>query len=100
MKLSAEAPARVGLTASAGMTLLSAFLLCADPAGPALWLLFSAIPLASPLLIGNRKHRIYALLILLFIGISCGTALTRMNRQLNRTIRQLIELRTKNAPVE
>lgn len=39
MKLSAEAPARVGLTASAGMTLLSAFLLCADPAGPAIWLL-------------------------------------------------------------
>ncbi len=34
------------------------------------------------------------------IGIFCGTALTRMNRQLNRTIRQLIELRTTIAPVE
>ena len=100
MKLSAAASARIGLGASIGMILLSAFLLYADPAGTAIWLLISAIPLALPLLIGNRKHRIYALLILLFIGISCGTALTRMNRQLNRTIRQLIELRTKNAPVE
>lgn len=61
MKLSAAASARIGLGTSIGMILLSAFLLCADPAGPALWLLFSAIPLASPLLIGNRKHRIYTL---------------------------------------
>ena len=82
MKLSAAASARIGLGTSIGMILLSAFLLCADPAGPALWLLFSAIPLASPLLIGNRKHRIYALLILLFIGISCGTALTRMKSRM------------------
>ena len=100
MKLSDAASARIGLGVSIGMILLSAFLLCADPAGPAIWLLLSALPLAPPLLIGNRKHRICALLILLFIGISCGTAPARLNRRLNHTIRQLIELRTKNAPGE
>ena len=38
MKLSAAASARIGLGTSIGMILLSAFLLCADPAGPALQL--------------------------------------------------------------
>lgn len=100
MKFSTAASARIGLGVSIGMILLSAFLLCADPADPAIWLLLSALPLAPPLLIGNRKHRIYALLILLFIGISCGITLARLNCRLNHTIRQLIELRTKNAPGE
>lgn len=100
MKLSAEAPARVGLTASAGMTLLSAFLLCADPAGPAIWLLVCALPLALPLVFGSRKLRIYAVLILFLIGFSCGLALVQTTRRLRTVTRQLMILKKQPAPGE